>query len=375
MPAPASIAVASTPLDPATSKILIVGAGTFGLSTAYYLQEDGFRDVTVLDRAAKLPARDAASTDINKIVRSSYGDRFYTRLGREAIAKWKDPMWEGCYHESGVLSIGDACVDELHENDLAEGAPVVVLPDAESIRSTFPPSLRIPTVTQATSRSLHNHLGSFADYNGYFNQEGGWVEAARAVEILLNVVMARGAKLEGGKEVVMLLRSNTNKSVHTYGVKCTDGSTYLADRVVIATGSWTASSFPGLQLDKKCLATGQSVATIQLSSEEAERYRECPVILDFGTGFYTFPPNKDNIIKVAVHGAGHTHMVASSVPGTPSENRVPRKISTPRTILSHPQGSDGLRVPRSALYVMRDHLKAIYPELAQKAWAETRMCW
>jgi len=54
------------PLDPATSKILIIGAGTFGLSTAYHLQEGGFRDMVVLDRAVELPARDAASTDINK---------------------------------------------------------------------------------------------------------------------------------------------------------------------------------------------------------------------------------------------------------------------------------------------------------------------
>ena len=56
------------PLDPATSKILIIGAGMFGLSTAYHLQEDGFRDVVVLDRAVELPAKDAASTDINKSV-------------------------------------------------------------------------------------------------------------------------------------------------------------------------------------------------------------------------------------------------------------------------------------------------------------------
>lgn len=56
----------SAPLDPATSKILIIGAGTLGLSTAYHLQEDKFRHVVVLDRADELPARDAASTDIDK---------------------------------------------------------------------------------------------------------------------------------------------------------------------------------------------------------------------------------------------------------------------------------------------------------------------
>ncbi|KAF7799907.1 hypothetical protein EIP86_011149 [Pleurotus ostreatoroseus] len=49
-----------------TSKIVIVGAGVFGLSTAEYLLRRGYSDITVLDRADVLPAKDAASCDINK---------------------------------------------------------------------------------------------------------------------------------------------------------------------------------------------------------------------------------------------------------------------------------------------------------------------
>lgn len=54
-----------TPLTKA-SRILIVGAGAFGLSTAFHLLGRGYTNVTVLDRAKELPAVDAASTDINK---------------------------------------------------------------------------------------------------------------------------------------------------------------------------------------------------------------------------------------------------------------------------------------------------------------------
>ena len=46
--------------------IVIVGAGCFGISTAYHLLQRGFTDVTVLDRSESLPAPDAASTDLNK---------------------------------------------------------------------------------------------------------------------------------------------------------------------------------------------------------------------------------------------------------------------------------------------------------------------
>ncbi|KAI6007717.1 FAD dependent oxidoreductase [Pisolithus orientalis] len=353
------------PLDPATSRILIVGAGVFGLSTAYHLQEDGFKDITILDKADELPALDAASTDINKVVRSIYADSFYTRLARDAIARWKEPMWEGCYHESSVLLIGRALTDKSYENDFAEGARVTLLPNAEKIRSAFPDSLhRIPEHERPLQ---HRLLGDFSNYTGYINLDGGWVEATRSVKILLGIVIARGAKVESGKEVLTLLNSNADGSGYTCGAMCVDGSMYCADQVILAAGSWTASSFPGLELDQRCLASGQSLAFLQLTPEESERYRKSPVVMDFRTGFYVLPPNKDNVIKTGLHAAGHTHMVTPSAFRFSFANAtlVPRKISTPRTVLSHPEGSDGLR----------DCLRVVYPDLAEKPWAGTRMCW
>jgi UDP-N-acetylmuramoylalanine-D-glutamate ligase len=47
-------------------RVLVVGAGCFGLSSAYHLLQRGYVDVTVIDRSATLPAPDAASSDINK---------------------------------------------------------------------------------------------------------------------------------------------------------------------------------------------------------------------------------------------------------------------------------------------------------------------
>lgn len=72
-------------------------------------------------------------------------------------------------------------------------------------------------------------------------------------------------------------------------------------------------------------------------------------------------PTHCNVVKFAVHGAGHTHTVPGST------------ISTPRTILSHPD--IGLRVPRSALKELRVQLRSVYPALAEKPFSGTRMCW
>lgn len=93
-------------------EVLIVGAGCFGLSTAYYLLGGDDREgtmitstprytVTIIDSSPTVPAPDAASSDINKIVRSTYADGHYTGLAREAIALWKEGKMCGNenYHE------------------------------------------------------------------------------------------------------------------------------------------------------------------------------------------------------------------------------------------------------------------------------------
>lgn len=82
--------------------VLIVGSGCFGVSTALHLLRDPDQkySVTIVEKAAVLPAPDAASTDINKIVRSSYSDIWYTTLAREAITAWKsDDIYQSAYHE------------------------------------------------------------------------------------------------------------------------------------------------------------------------------------------------------------------------------------------------------------------------------------
>ena len=61
-----------------SDKIIIVGAGVFGLSTALHLSKAGYRDVTVFDYQPYADSLydpdqgcDSASSDINKIYRCS----------------------------------------------------------------------------------------------------------------------------------------------------------------------------------------------------------------------------------------------------------------------------------------------------------------
>jgi sarcosine oxidase/L-pipecolate oxidase len=60
--------------------VIIVGAGAFGLSTALYLSQAGYTDITVFDRASEIPSPYSAANDLNKIIRAEYEDPFYRDL-------------------------------------------------------------------------------------------------------------------------------------------------------------------------------------------------------------------------------------------------------------------------------------------------------
>lgn len=102
---------------------------------------------------------------------------------------------------------------------------------------------------------------SGSNVHGYLNEDGGWAYAEGGVARAIELVRARGGVVLAGKEVVELLKSESSVSVtgdgsRTTGVRCKDQTEYMADVVVLATGSWTASAFPELDLGEKCLATG-----------------------------------------------------------------------------------------------------------------------
>ncbi|RDB25467.1 L-pipecolate oxidase [Hypsizygus marmoreus] len=326
-------------------RIIIIGAGCFGASTAYHLLKRGFTDVTILDRSPQLPAPDAASNDFNRIVRSSYADLFYTRLARDAIQAWKDGEWGDTYHESGVVVLGisdnQAYADEAYQNDLAEGVQLKPLSNAEAIRGVF---------------SSHVPIAGFDKNSGYLNVDGGWANAGQGLSMMISKVTSLGGKILPGKKVINIARDNGS----VRHVQCDDGTVYDASLVVIATGSWTPSNFPGLiSRQKYGLATGQCVAMVQLTDEEAKIYKDIPVVLDFGTGFYIFPPTESGIVKMAIHSAGYTHTTDG--------------VSTPRTITTDPER--GLLIPKSNVQLLRKYLREVYPKLAEKPFSATRLCW
>ncbi|GAA5960104.1 hypothetical protein JCM21900_003438 [Sporobolomyces salmonicolor] len=334
-------------------RVLVVGAGEFGSSAALALAEGPYSGrgdlITLLERGAEPPAIDAASSDINKIVRSEYSDPLYAQLAKDAIKEWRTPRWKDHYHESGVVVVSRTddpqanYVRGSYANNAADPAPASGgLESGRDVEKLYPEGVPV---------------GSFEGDFGYRNAHGGWAASRDAVVSTLALCRTLGVRVVAG-EASNLLLTPSLKDVR--GVRLTDGRTLEADFVIAACGSWTPVLLP--ELKENCLPTGQTIAMVQLSEEETRRYRDIPVSLCMDTGFYCFPPTSTGIVKMAIHDRGW--LAPSPALNLPS---------APRTSLT--AGYEQQQIPASALAAIRDGMRRIHPELAEKEIIETRLCW
>lgn len=140
--------------------------------------------------------------------------------------------------------------DDSFANDLELGCVLVPLPDPASVRSVFPAGVHTGSF-EGDDRGHHRRIG-------YLNRDGGWADAGQGVKILLSKVKRFGAKVHTGKSVSKIRQENGRVA----GVSCVDGTAYDADLVIVATGSWTPSTFPDLSLEGRCLSTGYATRKV-----------------------------------------------------------------------------------------------------------------
>lgn len=128
------------------------------------------------------------------------------------------------------------------------------------------------------------------EVRGYHNPTGGWANATGAVCQLYRWFEEGGGQIIPGTSFTDFVYSADSKDVR--GVKTEGGRVFLADKVIIAMGSWSPSHSAIKELLPQGLieATGQTVMTIQLTPELHQKYASIPVSMHHdGTGYYSFP--------------------------------------------------------------------------------------
>ncbi|CAA17815.1 L-pipecolate oxidase [Schizosaccharomyces pombe] len=326
------------------TSVIIVGAGVFGLSAALELTKRGGYTIKILDRAPP-PVIDGSSVDANRIIRSDYADAVYCSMGIDALEEWRtNPLFKEQFYGSGLMFVGRDNVeyrDMSLENLTKMGVSAAKFQTTEELRKLFP-----------------KWIGELNDGEaGYANFSSGWANAEQSVKSVVNYLAHAGVSFISGPEGTveeLITEENVVK-----GVRTTTGA-YMAEKLIFATGAWTASLLPNDHT--RFLATGQPVAYIKLTPEEYIRFLTNPVYLDFDTGFYIFPPTPDGYLKFARHGYGFTRM----------QNLKSGKVESvpPKKPLVSPI------LPKEAELDLRRNLQRTYgEEISQRPFYKTRICY
>ncbi|ORZ24687.1 FAD dependent oxidoreductase [Absidia repens] len=340
------------------TKVIIVGGGCFGLSTAYALSLSEEYEVWVFDRQ-QIPAPDAASTDINKIVRFDYGnDDIYMRLTMEALPYWQqfnkeraEQGEEPLFHQTGVLMMSsNGSYSEFEKRSLKKireagyGHVIEELLTPESIIDRFP----------QFKDGVNNGFNI-----GYLNKAGGWCNSAEAVKHMYKKCVEQGVHfVAGGDQGTIASLYCPTSAGNVEGIVTGDGKVHVADKVVLALGAWTAGV---VDMKDLVVATGQAVVHFQTKGALREQFdKNCPVwCADLSrTGFYGFPVNADGKMKIGTHNSGYLW---------PRED----SVSIPRTQVAFSSDT----IPLSALKQLRTFLNKFIPPTVSMDISYCRLCW
>ncbi|KAI4721489.1 fructosyl amino acid oxidase [Aureobasidium sp. EXF-10727] len=328
-------------------KILIVGAGVFGLSTALELSHRGYSNILILDRH-RPPVPGGSSVDISRIIRPDYADAFYARMGMEALVAWQQDF-SPFFHRSGLLcaqsgtEFGNAYLKEAKANLETIGAEV---------------NLWAYTGKEASERYPGIH-GDLTQTSGYCNLDAGWVDAGKSIEHLAGLCEDAGVTFLVGDDstVTELITKDSGGRKAVTGVRTANEEVLDVDTVIMASGAWTPHL---IEAGHRFISTGQPVGYMQLSTEEANEMRRNPVMINLSTGWFAFPPTPDNnILKMVRHGYGFetTHISEQA------------RYSAPNL------SSQADYLPADAEQALRDGLALFLPNFRDRPFSKTKFCW
>ncbi|KAI0165747.1 FAD dependent oxidoreductase [Xylariaceae sp. FL1272] len=325
------------------AQILIVGGGTWGLSTAYTLACDGYTSVAVLELGATIPSPLSAGNDVNKIIRAEYTDPFYADLALEAIHEWKsNPVFKPHYFETGYL-LGNT-------GKAPEETKLTVIRQRESIQTK---SAWAGKITPISTRDDIRHVvpafdGPMEGWLGYFNTFAGYAHAANAMMSTYEACIAKGVTFYKGEAATDLVYDGDR----CVGVQTASGKRFPAEFVVLTMGASIGRMLP--KLGKQIVAKAWSVAHIQLTPVEAEKLKGIPVTFARDLGFFFEPEPGTGLLKICSSGAGICNFETPTNSMPPANNDF---------ILSEDEDK------------MRQLLRDTLPALADRPLIRRHICW
>ncbi|KAI4619941.1 hypothetical protein J4E80_004465 [Alternaria sp. BMP 0032] len=323
--------------------VLIIGAGTFGASTAYHLGKQ-YKDpsrITIVDRwdsNTSLKQKQAAAIDTNRIIRTDYESHLYCNLANEAIHFW---FWsiavQGHFHKTGwvVLDKKDGTFGDAIRKTFVERG-------GDYTRDLEPQELDKYAVTKGIKSEEYG--------KGYFNREAGWCDAEKATQSFTKVALELGVKRVTGDVQELLLSADQRNLA---GVKLRDGQVLKADKIVLAAGAWTSSLMSPIEdaleiqeqdrIERQITAVGRVSAYYTLNEQDTQSMIDetVPVIV-IGGEVDIIPPSQPNrtlkindikteVINTVTTPSGHK----ITMPSRRNQNDVPERLKRENAQIMH----------------------------------------
>lgn len=265
--------------------VAVVGAGVFGVWTAYALRREG-ASVLLIDAYGPGNSR-ASSGGESRMIRLGYGpDEIYSRSAQRSLVLWQELFGErdrDLFQKTGVLWLA-------REHD----------PYCESVFNT------LQRLKARCERLDHDQLVErFPQLNfgptrwGLLEPDAGVLMARRAVQAV--ATKAKSIGVEYLEEAIVTPESTGNQ---LESIKSTTGKEIVAGRFVFACGPWLPKLFPKL-LGDLIHVTRQEVIFFGVPPGDEQFSRGAlPAWIDFNDLVYGLPNLDGRGFKLAIDAHG-----------------------------------------------------------------------
>lgn len=258
------------------------------------------------------------------------------------------------------------------------------LANVRALEGTTSSDIEILSSSDDIQRVMRPAGGSYGS-KGYVNSGAGWADASGAMEAFRERVHELGLAHRGfhwiDGTVAALTYSSLQKPVpRVTGARLASGVQLTADLTVLAAGAWSGKF---LDLRGRVQATAQTMAYVQLESDEAREWARTPVLFHAISGFFLIPPTPDHVLKIARHSHGWLNEIQIPHPEPLTAQLVDESghsSSTEPFIRTSLPATDFATLPPSSIGPLRAFLAACVPSLAPRLaepslFSATRVCW
>lgn len=314
---------------------IVLGVGSMGSSTCYYLASRGFK-VLGLEQF-DIPHDQGSHAGQSRIIRKAYFEHpDYVPLLERAYENWKEIEGKTdaqIYFPTGLLYAGKP------GDILIKG----VLESAEKYK------LNVESLSKADTKNRFPQFQIPEGYEVLLEPDAGFVTPERAILLYVDQALRNGAQIHTKEKTTSWKKEGDLITV------ITDKSTYTCKKLIITAGAWAGSMISGLSSQLK--VTRQVIAWVNPKERKPFELGQFPCwMIDDHTQqgmYYGFP-----VLPVAKFGAPIGLKVALHHPGLVSNpdavNRIPSKEDENYLVEALdkylPKGYESTHVLKTCLY-------------------------